>query len=740
MTDEPLPQHALDKLLAVAAGATTRTSRPPSLHRLPDRYELLRELGRGGMGIVFEAFDRQLGRHCALKVIHGAASADGELRRRFVAEAQATARLSHPHIATVHDATADYLTMQRIDGGPIDAIPRAERHRIVALVHDAASAVHHAHEHGLVHRDLKPSNLLVEGDHVFVVDFGLAKELANDGRTASGAFVGTPAYMPPEQCRGDASAIDARSDVYALGATLHHCLTGSPPFVANDLPTLLRRIADEPPPSMRIDRDLDLVVAKCLAKDPAQRYPTAAAFGDDLSRWLRGEPISARRPSLRYRAGLALRRHRGRLRAAGVAAVVATFATALVLVPIALRESAAREAAGAAVAFAEHAATVMQDAAVFRQLGDLPSAHAALDSGIDAARAFLERHEVPRVRHVLARLLRDRGRPDEARRELERAIDGDADLAEARFELGVMLAAQPTLDDVERRTAIAALSTPLRVRSVLTNVDVLFGRAQAHRLRGEWHDAIAILHEVLAYDPTHVAARTSLSHAALALGDHDLARHYSVSAVDLQQGYGPAYLAREMRLLPTQILGLEGYLVDFAAHVEHGPDNGVAIAHRGLVHLRRSLRLQREGDVDEALAAVVAAIEDHDVTLTLHAELAGAANNRAVCWLRADQLHLARGDSGAAFNARTQAAADLARAVAAAPESPEVHGNVALLSLRKAELLTVLGRGAAADRERIRAREAILDALRLAPPDWPHRRDLRARLAAVSGQASRGGG
>ncbi|HEX5050323.1 MAG TPA: protein kinase [Planctomycetota bacterium] len=732
-----LSDRAARRLLAMAAEQGTGTGSdgaPP----LPERYELLREIGRGGMGVVYEVFDRQLGRRCALKCIGAGRGASDEVRKRFVREALAAARLRHPHIAAVYDATPDYITMQLIAGGPIDAVHRDERHLLVELARDAARALQHAHEQGIVHRDIKPSNLLVEGRHVFVVDFGLAKEIAADSsQSIAGDVLGTPAFMPPEQALGRNAAIDARSDVYSLGATLYHCLAGAPPFAADDLPTLLRRVVDDDAKAPGLDRDLDLVLLECLAKEPEQRYQTAEALALDLDRWLRQEPVLARRPSFAYRLRKLVQRRRALVRAGLFAALVAGLATAMVLVPIALRESAARAAADEAVELADHAATVLQDATTFLRLGDHPSAQQALDAGIAEARTFLDRHDVPRVRYLLSRLLRARGRTDEALLELQRALAGDASLEEARFERGLMFAAQATLSDAERRIAIADLAPPTS-RSVLTNIDVLFGKAERLRLEGHFDEATEVLREVLEYDATHVAARVSLSRAALALGEPDLARHYAASAVDLQQGYGPVYLAQERRQLPTTILGLDGPLVDFAPQLTFGPDNALALAHRGLVCLRRGLRLESEGNRAEALASVLSAVDDHSTALELHPELAGAWNNRAVCLMQADRLHAALGDTAAGTAARAAAAGDLRRALAASPELPEAHCNVAVLALREASLLRALGRAAAASQ---RAQDAILEleqALTHAPPGWPHVRACRDKL--VEAEALRAGG
>ncbi len=736
---EPLPERALRKLLSVAAAGEAAPGIPQT-PRVPPRYRILSELGRGGMGVVYEAYDETLERNCALKMIGAAAGAHDELRRRFAREALAAARLRHPHIAAIYDATPDYISMQLIAGRPIDEIATGERRLLVELVRDAARALHHAHEQGIVHRDLKPSNLMVEGRHVFVVDFGLAKEIETDAsRSVSGVVLGTPAFMPPEQAQGRTGAIDGRSDVYALGATLYRCLTGEPPFADPDLGSLLRRVVEDEPRPPGVERDLDLVVLKCLAKEPERRYPTAEELALDLDRWLRSEPVQARRPSVGYRLRKLVQRRKPLLRAAGAAALAAVALTALVLVPIALKESAARAAAGEAVELSEHTAAVLQDAAVFMRLGDLSSAQQTLEAGIAKAREYLSRHDVARVRHLQSRLLRARGQHDLAFAELERAIERDPSLEEARFERGLMLAARPALSESERASAIVDLSSPIRTRSVLTGVDLLFGRAERLRLEGRAEEALETLNEVLAYDFTHVAARASLAKVALALGENDLARQYAVSAVDLQQGFGPIYLARG-RMLPTTILGLDAALVDFAPQLADGPDNALALAHRGLVHLRRALRLDSEGNRSEALASVQSAIEDHDSTLVIHPDLAGALNNRAVCLMQADRFQVAAGDGAAAADARARAEADLARAVALDPRLPDAHFNAGVISLRSAELLRRFGRAALATRRVHGAREAFQRALDCAPADWPHARACRSKLSEVEEAARRATG
>ncbi|MFO1076847.1 MAG: protein kinase [Planctomycetota bacterium] len=718
---QPLSERALERLLAMAAEEPAAAPVPP----LPERYSIVRELGRGGMGIVYEAFDRQLDRPCALKTMGAAAAGGDELRRRFVREAWAVARLRHPHIATVYDATPDYISMQLIRGVTIDVAAAGDPRRAARLLRDAARGVHHAHEQGLVHRDLKPSNVLVEGDHVYVVDFGLAKELtASSSLSLSGAVVGTLAYMPPEQARGRVGAVDARSDVYGLGATLHHCLCGRPPFVADDMPTLLRCVLEQAPRPTAVDRELDLVVGKCLAKEPERRYASAAELAEDLDRWLAQLPVQAQGPSWRYRLRKLLQRQRALWRAAGLAALL----VALVLVPIALSEGAARSAAAEAVLLADHVAAVLDDAAAHYRFGENASAGEVLDGGIGRVEEFLRRHEVPRVRYLLGRLLRARGRDDDALHQLELALQGDAELTDARFERGLLLASRYQLTDAEMAMAIADLRAGGGERTALTAIDRMFGRAQLDRLLGQHEAAMALFREVLEYDPTHLAARIAMGRSAQALGQTDLQRYYTASAVDFLSGYGPVFVVRESLSLPTTVHGLDAALVDCAAQLLASHDHALGLAYRGLVQLRRAVRQEEDGKRDNALASALAAIADHDMTLTMHEGLAGVLVNRAVCHAVAARLCAASGDGAGAAEHRLAAERDLDAALTRAPDLPEAHFNLGVLHARTAALSRAMGRAKAAAERTAAARAEFDEALRCAPAGWQHERDTRRRV------------
>ncbi|MBL8748619.1 MAG: serine/threonine protein kinase [Planctomycetes bacterium] len=727
--NEPLDERAARRLLAMAA----EDDPAPPRSALPARYEILRELGRGGMGVVYEAFDRRLARRVAVKAMVAGPGADDEVRARFAREALATASLRHPHIAVVHDATPDYIAMQLVEGAPIAAVPGADPRIAVVLVRDAARALQHAHEQGVVHRDVKPSNLLVENGHVFVVDFGLAKRVdAGASVSLAGSVLGTPAFMPPEQALGQHDRVDARSDVYGLGATLFASLRGEPPFAANDLPSLLRAVVDADPPRLGVDPDLDVVVGKCLAKEREQRYASAGALADDLDRWLAQEPVLARPPSLRYRFGKRLRRHRSVVRAVVIAAFAAVGLTGVVLGPIVWRESVASSAASEAVALSGFAAKVLQDAELFQRLGDQESARQLLDDGIRRARGFLQRHDVPRFRYLLARLLWARGAAGDALVEIERTVVAAPDFAEARFERGLRLAAAANPTPEQVTTAIADLGVDLGGSPVVRDVDVLFGRAERARLSGDPHHAMELLREVLEYDGMHVAARLSLVRVALQLGLDDEARYYSASAIDMQAGYAPFYLAREQRTLPTSLLGLDALLVDFSGDLDVVADIAVARSRRAIVNLRRALRLEAEGRRADAIEAASSSVADHDAALLLHPDLAGALVNRAVGHLVVDQLRGRNGDAELARAARAAASADLDRAVALAPRSPEAHGDRGVLALREARMLRSLARlPEAAERARA-AQVAFGRALALAPAGWPHTAFCRERLAAAA--------
>jgi serine/threonine-protein kinase len=298
-------------------------------------YELLAEIGRGGMGVVYRARQKGLERMVAVKMILAGFLASPEHVRRFQVEARAAAGLRHPHIVQIHEVgqvhgqhffAMEYIKggslAQRIARGPVDLQTAA---RLMAQV---ARAVAHLHQHGIVHRDLKPSNILLDEEEIpYVTDFGLAKVFAPDSEvTTTGVIAGTPSYMAPEQAAGRGAEVGPASDIYSLGAIFYELLTGRPVFrEENPLDTLLAVMAGEPIPpralNHRVPRPVQMICMKCLARRPGDRYASAAALADDLERFLKGEAIQARPPSLTQRLWIWTRREpalASRLAALGV--------------------------------------------------------------------------------------------------------------------------------------------------------------------------------------------------------------------------------------------------------------------------------------------------------------------------------------------------------------------------------------------------------------------------------------
>jgi len=316
------------------------------------QYETAVPVASGGTATVLKAWDPQLERWVALKYLK---HDDPVQVERLLREAKAQSRLRHPNICEIYEIAEDergrpYISMQYIDGPPLDvALKGMDTRQRVEIVQQVAEAIHHAHSSGIIHRDLKPGNILVEkqddgGMKPYVVDFGLARVHAAPGLTVTGEVMGTPAYMSPEQAGGQ--TVDARSDVYSLGAVLYHVLGGRPPFDGDaNLSVLVRVLEQEPEPLRRLAPslpvELETTTHTCLEKDPRHRYPTAQALADDLGRWLDEKPVEARRVGWPTRI---MRRAQRRPRVA--AAIAAVLAVIFVLAGVAVysRWTAAEEA------------------------------------------------------------------------------------------------------------------------------------------------------------------------------------------------------------------------------------------------------------------------------------------------------------------------------------------------------------------------------------------------------------
>lgn len=336
--------------LQVALHMLTEVPAPPCDRPLGSfgDYTLIRELGRGGMGVVYEAWQHSMARRVALKVLPAGIAADERAYSRFLREAHAAGRLHHPSIVSVHamglEENTPYYAMEYVEGSSLDSLPDALPEppqgsslgwgspsdgiiyfgRVARAFAGVADGLQHAHGHGVIHRDIKPGNLILDSTgRLRLLDFGLARLEGHENLTRSGDFVGTPLYMSPEQAQTLKIPVTHRSDIYSLGATLYVSLTGSPPHQGKSQQDTLSRIleCDPRPPravNSSVPRPLETIVLKCLRKDPQERYGTAEALSQDLRRFVRGDPIEARPQSLPEKLIRQFRRYKRRAIVGGV--------------------------------------------------------------------------------------------------------------------------------------------------------------------------------------------------------------------------------------------------------------------------------------------------------------------------------------------------------------------------------------------------------------------------------------
>ncbi len=317
----PAKPDRVEEVSTLGRDGATETQEPNLLGEFGD-YQLLDEIARGGMGVVFKARQTSLNRVVALKTILSGQLASSNDVARFRKEAEAAAHLDHPNIVPIHEIGEHqgqhYFSMKFVEGGSLaELVPTLanDSKKAAALMVKVAQAVHHAHQRGILHRDLKPRNVLIDGDgKPLVTDFGIAKKVEGEaGMTQTGAILGTPSYMSPEHAQAD-KILTTGSDVYGLGAILYELLTGRPPFRGSTTLEIILQVTNQDPEPPRkinpeIDRDLETICLKCLAKEPEKRYSSADALADDLSRWLDGKPIQARPVNRFERMAKWIRRH-----------------------------------------------------------------------------------------------------------------------------------------------------------------------------------------------------------------------------------------------------------------------------------------------------------------------------------------------------------------------------------------------------------------------------------------------
>jgi serine/threonine protein kinase/Flp pilus assembly protein TadD len=460
-------------------------------------YRLLRRLGRGGMGVVYEALQVSLERRVAVKVLPAGLLADSRAVSRFLREARVAGRLQHPNVVSVFgmevQSNTPYIAMEYVEGetlaqllgrlrdggaaprGPLDA---AEVNiiycgKVAEAFAGAAEGLQHAHEKGVIHRDLKPSNLMLDsGGRLRILDFGLARLDGQETLTASGELVGTPLYMSPEQARSRRLPVDHRTDIYSLGATLYEMLLWRPPFEGRDYQETLAQVLgrDPLPPrrrNARIPRDLETIVLKCLEKDPADRYQSAEALAQDLRRFVRGDPVEARPRRLWERLLRKLQRQKAKAAAAALvlALIVALGALALLQQRQALRE---RES--------EYARRVLQGV-VALELGSLGRrAEAGEVLAVDPRGDFFARGELGEL------LIPGGSRPlEEAAEELEAAARLLPARPEARYHRARVLRRLGRENEALEELQLAARQAPAFVPALLLQAAILRARRDEER-------------------------------------------------------------------------------------------------------------------------------------------------------------------------------------------------------------------------------------------------------------------
>ncbi|HJZ88744.1 MAG TPA: protein kinase [Polyangia bacterium] len=428
-----------------------------------DRYQFVRFIAEGGMGDVYKAYDPRLKRYVALKFWRGASVTSAQ---RFMQEAQAQARVEHGNICKVYEvgevSGLPYIAMQFIEGQTLGVIAKQlsldQKLKVMAQVTEAVQA---AHSVGLIHRDIKPSNIMIDRGEdgslkPYVLDFGLAREMVASGLTRTGAVMGTPDYMAPEQARGELDRLDRRTDVYSLGATLFELVAGRPPFQGSVTDVLLQVLNDDPAPLRKIDptipRDVETMVGKCLEKQPHRRYQSAKELAADLGRYLDGDPILARRASPAYRLYTTARKHRAIVVVSSLAALVAIgFGGAGIYA-----WRTATERAQLAQTFGQEVAGIEGTlrSAYLLPLHDVRPAEAEVRSRmaeIERKMKRLGRSAVGPGEYALGRGYFALREPAEARQHLERAWSNGYRSPEVAYALGLALGAlyERELTDVE---------------------------------------------------------------------------------------------------------------------------------------------------------------------------------------------------------------------------------------------------------------------------------------------------
>jgi predicted Ser/Thr protein kinase len=636
------------------------------------RYELREELARGGMGVVFRAWDANLARDVAIKFLTVEGPESSQARERFRHEAHLAAKLTHPHIITVHDTGQwkedgpwkgrDYIAMQLVDGTTLDKA-NPDRPTLLASIRDAARALHYAHAQGIVHRDIKPRNLMLDRrGHVYVTDFGVAKKVDLDTQlTRPGFTVGTPAYMSPEQADGSNSP---RSDVYSLGATLYELILGRPPFAGKDPDEVLRKTRTEEPPSPRavdpaLSKNVEAILLTAMERHPEDRYPSAEELALDLDRYLSGERPLVRPHGFWFRFQRAWVRHPWRstgslafaLMLAVLVFLAGWYARAWLAYQSFKREQDPTSRKVLLTRAADWIPEARQELGLIREAELLAATHAReARERLELERSEAQKAEEARKRLQVAKEALAKAEDKEAKRkaidELATAVQQSIEnrrFDEARSHIVELQALAPELFE--------ALSRSLRKAQVQAELEALEASARKGSPKefGQHYDALRILANPAAPD---LNARTSDSVFAFAsrlLKEHELRE-------------GVAWLDRlELHLGKVDAAVLENRalaLIELGEHARAGADFDRLLAHSRptdpLPPLLAEVPYFRAKGA-RAARDWTSALRELALTLSINPEHAAALHDRGLVRYRAERL------------AREALQEDLARALALNP-------------------------------------------------------------------------
>ncbi|MBI4243058.1 MAG: tetratricopeptide repeat protein [Planctomycetes bacterium] len=480
-------------------------------NRILGKYVLINEIGTGGCGVVHKSYDTVLRRFVALKVLDRTSE---DAMKRFQREAEIIARLAHPNIVPIYDIGNQngkcYISMQYLQGKTMDKLHNMLAIKdCVEIIKLVCLAIEHAHKAGIIHRDIKPQNIFIDNTkNVFVVDFGVAKLVESDV-TMTGTLLGTPMYMSPEQANG--KEVDERSDIYSIGATLYHCTTKELPFTGTTAVDIITKVIDvdpQPPRKMnpKISRDLETIIQKCMFKDPKLRYKSTNELGDDLERYLQGEAITARGPSVYYRLQKKLKKHR--------VIVIASALIAIIIVPVLIHLYNKSRIAEIERISTELARSHLYDAEQHQKNNDID---AAIKSCLQALEA---KPDEINAMTTLAVMYHYKGQYEKAIEQFEKVLKIKPDHAKALYEMGQSYRKIKKDDKALELMDKTIATSPKYVDAYLAKSDIFYLNKQLEEA-AKWAEKAI---EVGVHHARHQSA-TGLVHANLGSIYYQLGRY-----------------------------------------------------------------------------------------------------------------------------------------------------------------------------------------------------------------------